>query len=183
MLRARLLRRASCMVAVASAGASSACAQQDAERKAAELHEKWLREEIKADYVPPDASWPPLASRPRRQEIPALRREVLHKCDGASAAHCHQVRLRLAFALLGGVLFGHAEPEALDGEISEAALADGESEGVRILHALANESVPEAALGYGICLMDGHGCVVDAKTWERENLLLLIILKFAKKFF
>jgi hypothetical protein len=137
----------------------------NAERVAARLHEKWLQEEVRQDYVPPDASWPPQVSRPRRSEIPGLRCDVLATCKAGEAAgsRCQAVKLRLAFALLGGVLFGHAGPDqegADDGvdnpETTEAALVDDASEGVQILHALADH-LPEAACGYAMCLMDGHG--------------------------
>ena len=118
-----------------------------------EAHERWSSEERKPNYVPPDASWPPPASRHGAEEIPSLRQQ-LERCGGTNASRCHHLGTALATALLGGVLFGHSATE----EPADAASA---VEGASLLSELMHHGCAEAACALGMCFMDGLGVELD----------------------
>ena len=157
-----LLRRAACASATCSVAAveyysSAEAANSDNIARAALLNTKWLSEERQPEYCPPDASWPKV--RPYRSQLPELR-QAFADCGGLLGdGPCHSKGSLLAFALLGGVLFGHAEPEDDDEtpeseEMSEAHAA----EGVNLLRLLADAGqAEEAACGFAMCLAEGHG--------------------------
>ena len=137
--------------------ASASAVEQD---HAARLDKRWLAEETKPGYVPPDASWP--KQRPHRADVPSLRASF-QDCGGVEAgARCHALGAALAFGLLGGVLFGHAlEPEEESSTADAAVLEAEASEGASLLADLANGGSAEAACGYAMCLLEGTGVAED----------------------
>lgn len=131
------------------------------EKQARTLARTWTRQESAADYEPggeAGGSWP--RQRVTRHEVPMLRRALE---AGGGVGACQQLAFRLATALLGGTLCGHAHQDACDaGELAE---------GAALMRSLAEAGHPEGACGWAYCLANGDAVPEDAAgaaRWHRE---------------
>jgi len=140
---------------------SNSTPEQKAQPTAMAAHWRWLAEESKPDYLPPDTSFPELADRPARASEPTLRRE-LATCGDITDEKCYRVGTQLATCLLGGVLRDTMQTDD-EQDASAPSSFQKKAEGVVLLQTVAARGYADAACALGVCYDSGLGVDADGE--------------------